>query len=271
MKENKSNFYFGYPGNKRSENKLLEPYLNLDGIDKIIEPFCGTSSFSRFIYANYGDKYAYYSNDIDTGLITWLKDVQKDGCKKYFDYTNNLLKGLTREQHKNYIQCYKQNLNNPYYYFYYNKIYNYRRTLYPEKLANKTQDYTKYKQLDEFYKKCILSNLDYIEYLKQYKDDPAALVYFDPPYFNACNVFYGGIESVDSNMNIIDNTYIFGYISDYLKTAKCKIILVINHNSLLSELYKPFIKLVYNKTYSFSHTSLDNKKRRTRHMIITNY
>ena len=71
-------------------------------------------------------------------------------------------------------------------------------------------------------------------------------------------------------MNIIDNTYIFGYILDYLRTAKCKIILVINHNSLLSELYKPFIKLIYNKTYSFSHTSLDNKKKKTKHMIVTN-
>ena len=95
MKENKSNFYFGYPGNKRSENKLLEPYLKLDDIDKIIEPFCGTSSFSRFIYANYGDKYTYYSNDIDTGLINWLNDVKIYGCKKYFDYTNARLKGLT--------------------------------------------------------------------------------------------------------------------------------------------------------------------------------
>ena len=233
MKENKSNFYFGYPGNKRSENKLLEPYLSLEGIDRFVEPFCGTSSFSRFIYANYGDKYAYFSNDIDNGLITWLKDVQIYGCKKYFDFTNERLKGLTRERHKNYIQCYKQNPINPYYYFYYNKIYNYRRSLYPERLVDKTQDWTKYKHLDEFYKICRLSNLDYINYLETFKDDENALIYLDPPYFNACNTFYGGIESVDKDMNIIDNTYIFSYILNYLKEAKCKIIFVINHNIII--------------------------------------
>ena len=104
-----------------------------------------------------------------------------------------------------------------------------------------------------------------------FKDDDAALIYLDPPYFNACNTFYGGIVSVDSNMNILDNTYIFIYILNFLKEAKCKIIFVINHNSLLSELYKPYIKHIYNKTYAFSHTNLNNKKRRTQHMIITNY
>ncbi len=92
MKENKGCFYIGYVGNKRSENKLLEPFLNLDGIKKIVEPFCGSSSFSRWIYENYADKYDYFSNDIDAGLIAWLKDVKKDGCKGYFEYTNKQLK-----------------------------------------------------------------------------------------------------------------------------------------------------------------------------------
>ncbi len=32
MKENKGSFYIGYVGNKRSENKFIEPFLNLDAI-----------------------------------------------------------------------------------------------------------------------------------------------------------------------------------------------------------------------------------------------
>ncbi len=100
MKQNKGCFYTGYVGNKRSENPLLEPYLNLNGINKIIEPFCGSSAFSRWIYENYEGQYEYYSNDIDAGLIAWLKDIKQDGCKKYFDYSNEQLIGLTKEKHK---------------------------------------------------------------------------------------------------------------------------------------------------------------------------
>ena len=71
--------------------------------------------------------------------------------------------------------------------------------------------------------------------------------YLDPPYFATCNTFYPFIESVDSDMNAIDSTYMFVYFVEYLRTAKCKVILVINHNSLSVESYKPFIRLVYDK------------------------
>ncbi len=58
-----------------------------------------------------------------------------------------------------------------------------------------------------------------------------------------------------------------------IRTAKCKIILVINHNSLLIELYKPWIKLIYDKKYMGSQKSYKiegNQKRKTKHMIVTN-
>ncbi len=219
MKENKGCFYIGYEGNKRSENKFIEPFLNLDGINKIVEPFCGTSSFSRWIYENYGDKYEYFSNDIDAGLISWLINVKQDGCKKYFDYTNKLLKGLTKERHNEYIADYKKYPTSSLNYFYYRKIYNYRRGLFPIRLVDKEQDYKKYLHLDVFYKKCNLSCVDYLEFMEKYKNDPAALIYLDPPYFTACNEFYGGVESIDSDMNIIDNTYMFVYFIEYLRNA----------------------------------------------------
>ncbi len=83
----------------------------------------------------------------------------------FFDYTNAQLKELTIEKHKEHIKNYKENPTVPNYYFYYNKIYNYRRGLFPVRLVDKEQDWTKYKHLDEFYKICNLTCVDYLGYM----------------------------------------------------------------------------------------------------------
>jgi len=41
-----SHFPICYIGNKRQEFKYIEPLLNFDGIENIIEPFCGSSAIS---------------------------------------------------------------------------------------------------------------------------------------------------------------------------------------------------------------------------------
>ena len=53
-------------------------------------------------------------------------------------------------------------------------------------------------------------------------------------------------------------------IKKYLETAKCKVMLVINSNAIIKYLFKDFIKLEYNKTYSTT-------KNKTKHLVITNY
>ena len=45
-----SHFYISYAGNKRREMKEIEPFIDLKGIKKIVEPFCGSSAFSFHIY-----------------------------------------------------------------------------------------------------------------------------------------------------------------------------------------------------------------------------
>lgn len=39
-------FYFAYTGSKRLDYKFMRDYINLDNINKIVEPFCGSSAFS---------------------------------------------------------------------------------------------------------------------------------------------------------------------------------------------------------------------------------
>ena len=66
----------------------------------------------------------------------------------------------------------------------------------------------------------------------------------------------------------------FVYIKKFIDTCKCKVIFIINCNSILKFLYEPYIKHIYDKVYSHtnkSHTIINNGKRKTKHMIVTNY
>ncbi len=136
-------FYFAYEGNKRTENKLLINYLDLKNIKNIVEPFCGSSSFSRWIYKNYDNDFTYYSNDINSNLISFLNNIKEEGCKQFFDYSNEKLKDLTIEHHRDLIKEYKEDSTNPFLYWYYNKIFNFRKGLYPSRSVNKIQNHKK--------------------------------------------------------------------------------------------------------------------------------
>lgn len=47
MKQN--HFIFSYPGNKRNEAEEFIKQANFDGVEKIIEPFCGSAAISFYI------------------------------------------------------------------------------------------------------------------------------------------------------------------------------------------------------------------------------
>ena len=53
-------------------------------------------------------------------------------------------------------------------------------------------------------------------------------------------------------------------IYEYLKNCSCKVMLIINKLSILSYLFKDYIKGEYNKTYSMG-------KKKAIHLIMTNY
>ena len=193
-------FYFAYEGNKRTENKLLINYLDLKNIKNIVEPFCGSSSFSRWIYKNYDNDFTYYSNDINSNLISFLKNIKEKGCKQFFDFSNEKLKDITIDQHKEIVDAYKKDNSNPFLYWYYHKIYTFRKGIFPSRCVNKIQNYNKYTTHDEFYKKCNLSSDDYKIIMEKFKDDQTAIIYLDPPYFNACNTYYAIDQSKKLNL-----------------------------------------------------------------------
>ena len=59
-------------------------------------------------------------------------------------------------------------------------------------------------------------------------------------------------------------THIIVYITEYLETCKCNVMLIINKLNLLEYLFEDYIKGSYNRIYKIS-------RKKTVHLIITNY
>ena len=75
----KNHFLVSYSGNKRMEVERIYELLDFEGIDYIIEPFCGTSALSFFISTMLPNRFKYILNDIDKDLIDMynlLKDKE---------------------------------------------------------------------------------------------------------------------------------------------------------------------------------------------------
>ena len=77
----------------------------------------------------------------------------------------------------------------------------------------------------------------------KYHDDDNAFVFLDPPYLFSDNSSYIP-QNVENDM-----TDIVVYIHEFLKTCKCKVMLIINKLSLLEYLFKDYIKGEYLRIY----------------------
>ena len=111
----------------------------------------------------------------------------------------------------------------------------------------------------QFLKKCKIHNQDFREVMELYRHDKTALVFLDPPYVNSCNDFYSDSTCV----NDVDKFYT--YLLDYIETAECRILMIVNDALLMRLLFKKFIKHSYPKQYEM------RSKKCVNHLIITNY
>ena len=110
---------------------------------------------------------------------------------------------------------------------------------------------------------CIKIKAEYL--IKCTVGDKNAFLFCDPPYFGSDNTNYSTFGSVvDKDNKIVDNTFMYVYLSDFIKHCKCKIMIIINDNALLRYLFEGYVKDTYDKTYQIA-------KKKDRLMIITNY
>jgi hypothetical protein len=116
-----------------------------------------------------------------------------------------------------------------------------------------------------FFSKKIDSNEDFKIKMEEYKNDESAFIFVDPPYFDSDNSYYGDYSTKTGNDNVIkDNTGMYSYLAEYIKICKCKIMIVVNNNELMTYIFKNYIKSTYNITYQIC-------SKKTTHLVITNY
>lgn len=231
-------------GNKQIDIKHFYKYLPFD-VKTVVEPFAGTFAVSRICY--HPDKYKICLSDLDAKLSHIIANIREfDKVRKDVNAKAVSDKMTSFKQVREYFTAldisdeFKAELT---------ACINIRGIV---KTRKTESDYT-----DLFY---FLDNVEYLAadcrlLMERYKDDPAAFVFIDPPYFSSFNATYYKKERKASTVRKVeDNTGIFIYILEYLKTAKCRVLVIINNNELLNYLFRDYIKDSYKKIYQLTKT-----------------
>ena len=252
----KNHFLLPYAGNKRNECEGLynEVKDKLSNIKTIVEPFCGTSSFSFYVSLKHPMKYEYILNDNNKYLMELYKIAKVEGkLKKLVDNLNKELKDINKEKYNEIIK--KDDLVG---YIIKNKIYAIRAGLFPsgDKAILKSFDYMLDCPIINFLRTETIkfNNIDAIEIMDKYKNNNKCLIFLDPPYLLACNDFYA-----DPKANIYQYLY-----DNKINNMNACLLVCLESNWIIKLLFDGLIKKEYGKKYELS-------KKHTTHLIITNF
>jgi site-specific DNA-adenine methylase len=254
MKQN--HFYIAYPGNKRKEIQNIIDNTDLQNIDTIIEPYCGTSALSVYLYHFHprGKEFKYIINDHNKHLID-LYNIAKDENEfnnfiddvneSVFDDDNNF---ISKDEYFNLI-----NEDTLKAWFIKNKFYNIRVGMYPMRKSipfinnkNLMNDFIRNSNLE-------IINDDGVKIVEQYKNNINALIFLDPPYINLCNDFYQ-----------LGGGNIYEYLYNHDKNMfKCLLVSILNENWIVNLLFRNYNILKYSKKYETS-------KKEVTHLLISN-
>lgn len=234
----RNHFFISYSGNKRKEVETIYENIKLEGVKTIIEPFCGSSSFSYYISLKHPQKFKYILNDNDTKLIELYKLCKNE--KKMTEFINKVNEIiLDKDFGKNeYLEVIKRDDIIGYYIK--NKIFTLRPGLFP--LSYKPKKLSLSCPILDFIKteNIKFTNLNGNDVIKKYQHKPEYLIYLDPPYLLTCNAQYEDSDDVKD---------IFSYLYK-LRDHKAKIYLSIESNCLIDIIFEQFEKVKYEKKYN---------------------
>ncbi len=251
----KNHFYISYFGNKRQEVEEIYKNLNFDGIDTIIEPFCGSCAMSYYIWLN-NPNLKFILND-NNKFLKQMYELMKDDEKiKIFEEEFKQKCIYFKGNKERYLEVIndKDNLLS---WFISSKVYSIRHGLFPTNRNYKEEIefsnfpiYNFFKNADiEFYCE------DAIYLYSKYKNLENCLILLDPPYLLSCNDFY-----LNSSTNIYE--YLF---KNSIYNEKSKIYLILENIWIIQLLFNIVDKkfITYKKTY-------EAKQKKTEHIIIKN-
>ena len=259
----RNHYYTSYIGNKRNEIKDILPYINLDNITTILEPFAGSSAMSYYISTQYPKKFKYILNDndkINIDLYNISRDAERtqefnENINKIIDEFNSYTDDVSRKAF--YITIDIKTLEG---YIFKFKYYNIRPGLYPiiPRFKNikpyKLQDYPIYDFFNN--EDIIYENIDGVEFINKHNQGGDKLFLLDPPYLESCNDFYNN-EGSNIYDWVVNNKLL-------LLNSKNKIMFILQNMWIIKLLLKDFkVMFEYKKTYSLGHN-------KTTHIVYEN-
>ena len=251
-------FFFSYIGGKSKDLKYIKSYIDLKNVNIIVEPFCGSCSFSTHIS---NDDIKYYFNDNDKRLIDFLSEVKEGKFPEIVEYFNENMKKYIKNgkpSQKWYDLTKRKDVDTNEYFL----MMRLRARGGMLNLHSKNEKVETYEHLTKIFRNAEMNCGDYRAVLEKFKNDASAFVFLDPPYFDSFNKSYIAYNKKDKYVG--DNTAMYIDIVNFLKEARCKVMMIINSNAMTKFLYGNYIKGTYQKRYDISG-------RITEHLIINNY
>lgn len=241
----KNHFITPYFGNKREEVIKIYSMIDMDKYDTIVEPFCGSSAISYYIWTKNKDRnIKYILNDNNKNLIELYKICMDEEKTIQFQNEVNELKARTDSKEK-YLEVKKKSENDPLSYFYINKIYNIRPGLYSDK--KQSVDILNHPIIDFLRNADIeILNTDGVEVYNEYKSDPKSLIFLDPPYMMTDNAWY-------KNPSML----IYDFLNNNdIDKEKAKILICVNNTWIMNLLFKGKKTLIYDKIYQTTKNNI---------------
>lgn len=258
----KNHFFIPYYGNKRQEVEKIYNEIKTDiENDKykiIVEPFCGTSALSYYIWTNNKNRnLSFVLNDNNKFLVD-LYNISKSPEKFNILY-NSIIKiqeATTNKEEYNKVVLKAKEGDLPSWLFVH-KVYNIRPMLYPQTRNFTIDSWNVFLNapIIDFIRNAniIVSNKDALEVYNEYKGNKKAFIFLDPPYLMSDNSWYK-----DPTVNVYE--YLF---DNDIKKEKALIVLCLENNWIIKLLFKGKKSLTYDKQY-------ETTKKKTTHIIILN-
>lgn len=239
-----SRFYFQYAGNKRREApRILEALVGAGPFSVVAEPFAGSAALSLEMAAELPGLRVSL-NDGDARLVDFYREVARVGSQPFFDYVNAR---LTPEAY-----AAEQRAEGPYAYYYQRRV---TRTFGRKGAPEEFKPYKRTARqaaTDAVIAAAELSCGDWLAHANRFADDPAALVFLDPPYFASHNKDYAAFAGPSWNEEgrCADATQIYVDILRYMERARCTVVLVTNANAIMRHLYGRWSLGEYDHAYA---------------------
>lgn len=292
----KKQFFVPYYGNKYAEAKTAIE-KGLTGIDwskvkAVVEPFCGSAGFSRYIHYNIPEfKGEYVWADSDVGLIDFLNLVK---AGKFPDLIKKIKEDAAKITSKEEFKAYRE-ASDPTTgegWFASKRIRGgFRENLYDADNISRVVN-LKMERLDALVElitsgrvTCIsqdsTATAALVADLAKKHGKGAVVVFCDPPYFQSCNSYYSSdIKQEAQQAELGSNKYtdpdqsgMFCDILQMLNNKQVKAMCVLNHSHLMAKFYEGFVGYIYDKTYGQCHHNKktgENYVKQSKHMIISN-